>query len=210
MKKRIEQLEQELTELKKQLEEPDFDVGDWVVQTGFSKPNLIKHKTGIGFFANEWDNHLQEGISETKRKATPEEIESALIEEAKRRGFKVGATANNSNVSFDDEFKDYTLESGRNFKYDYKYDTLSWSDSEVCWDIYCKGKWAEIIEEKNKFFDWYVEYVAMTNHDSNSLLVEIGCETYPKTFLKDLKQALGYLEDYTVKEVINELEKLDL
>ena len=208
MKKRIEQLEQELAELKKQLEEHGFSEGDWLIsdkechlvrflkytaKTTFTSSEII----GSCTYHTGWD-------AKAFRKATPEEIENALIEEAKRRynvPCKVNFLDNRKR-----ELKGFSL------SYNPKNDSLTATGSYKYLDnqkdfVYQKGKWAEIIEENTKFFEWDVDY---PESPFDIELVTIGCTQFDKNFLVKMEHALGYLTDYSVQEVIDELQKLDL
>jgi hypothetical protein len=111
---RIEKIESELSELKalalKEKEEKEFKVGDWVIIIDYSAdtscPTHVNGDTGIIKSINKVDAKVEvagkgtanygdyKGSSFGKRfrKATPEEIEKHLIEQAEKKGFVKGAS----------------------------------------------------------------------------------------------------------------------
>ncbi len=153
--KSIKQAKKELKQLKKQLEElPKLEVGKWykvfrdeketsslVVFSGHNTPTY-----GFTHISRSWTESY--GCHNTFRNpdyvvkpATPQEVEEALIKEAKKRGFKKGVRFNsvaqgnisgNSNVT------------GSNV-----IECTDGVNRVRCngWTIYYKGKWATIIEQ---------------------------------------------------------------
>lgn len=78
--------------------------------------------------------------------ATQQEVEEALIKEAKRIGFVNGALCNNSNVH-DVDLKNNRLSFENNFEFDLEYNTLrAILDSETTYSVFKNGKWAEVIK----------------------------------------------------------------
>ena len=232
MKEKIEQLEKELAELKKQLDknEHKFKIGDWVFVenngSGVSYGTFINSqkgsvyrisrldydsgnasKTDPRYVSKEGYNCRAEGL----RKATPEEIEIALIKEAKRRGYHKHRFIPD-NILYMIGRPEYVTTDLTDVRYFHEEDKLWAQATNGNWSaiIYKNGEWADVIKD-TKFFDWNVDYVAMTNHDSDSLLVEIGCETFTKNFLRDFKEAISKLDNrITISELTDELKKLNL
>ena len=190
-KEEIKKLQQQLDNLKAELDKPKFEVGDWVV-SNLGEIGRIKND-GLELCPNTSNTAYCLGdMSDIKRLATRTEIETALIKEAEKRGFKKGVKYKGASCNW----TEYIHGSLEYFK-----------DGDVLTDgygesVYKQGKWAEIVEDKVKFFDWDVVY--------GGSLIGIGCEDYSKNFLLELESALNHLSDKTVEEVLTELEKLDL
>lgn len=202
--RRIQQLERELDILKSS----QFNVGDWVVKDTHDFLFRITHINsngdvlGYGFDIGDWlsaDDESWCGITEIDRLATSYEVESALIKEAKRRGYKEGVTIksamNLAPVDIND--LDYV------FNRDSTGDDLSLGG--CC--IYMKGEWAEIIDQPT-FFDWAV------SHDDDSY--SFYCKghtprsgvTYNKHMLERILYDLDrFNDDTTIKELKRELSK---
>lgn len=140
---RLEAIKQEKKQLKKQLNDlPSLEVGKWYKN---SYPHLFfcqyidgDMARGYGFKMGEWEQNKSWCIHNGSQKpATDKEVETALIAEAKKRGFKEG-------VKFRSAF------SGDDFIFDelipcYK-DNQLWMSSTG--QVFKKGKWAEIIKPK--------------------------------------------------------------
>lgn len=192
---------------------PTFEIGDWVYVkdngSGVSHDSFINSqkgsvyrisrldydsgkatKTDPRYISKEGYNCRAEGL----RKATPEEIENALIKEAKRRGYK------KDNVIFS-AMTGAKLKIGHvgyRFNRDGTGDDLALGG--CC--IYRKGKWAKIIKD-TKFFEWDVE--------EQTYVIKIGCETYRKDFLQEFKEVISKLDNrITISELTEELKKLNL
>jgi hypothetical protein len=132
-----------------------FEVGEWYKSVEISTGRFIlacyqgKDNHQYGFISGgSWSDKVGTawlGGMETA-KATPEEIQSALIKEAKKKGFKEGVKTKCLNVATDletiGEFQTFTKD-GR---------LLFDSDSEVGWCCIMdeKGIWADIIEEEKE------------------------------------------------------------
>lgn len=156
MKDRIEALEKELAELKAELEVSggDFEEGQWLKSIKFDqvvrygRPDSLqafrstekygKEVEGLGH--GNWDISLF-------RPATVDEIEQALVAEAKRRGLVSGATVNCLGGFGEAKIKDRKSPP----TYDYwACDDCLWawsSHSDGSIIIYEKGEWAEIIKD---------------------------------------------------------------
>ena len=202
-KEEIKKLQQQLDSLKAELDKPEFEVGDWVV-SNLGEIGRIKND-GLELCPNTSNTAYCLGdMSDIKRLATRTEIETELRKEAERRGFKKGVYVDNTELGWDVD--GYKI-NGAYWRYDELNDRLS-LDSYF---IYDNGKWAEIVEDKVKFFDWDVEQEDISTYEQPNLsLYKIGCESYKSDFLKYLKDALEYMPNKTVEEVLTELEKLDL
>jgi hypothetical protein len=142
---RIEKLERELAELKKELK-PEFEVG-WYKNTARDNKDILiywnEHKKSLyGFDINgDWFDDEEYGFHEYYDiPATDKEVKEALIEEAKRRGFKEGVTVNevgdrcNGNMTIIGN----------------EYDLFSRNKKLMVGDgiVFNNGKWADIIENK--------------------------------------------------------------
>lgn len=93
-----------------------------------------------GVFENDWihiDNYFE--------LATPQEVETALINEAKKRGFKFGVTFNNAYNSECHNKNSGVVDSKISFL-DYSKDGFQGLHTNNQW-IFYNGVWAEIIDE---------------------------------------------------------------
>ena len=201
-KEERKKLQEQLDNLKAELDKPEFEVGDWV-DSGIYIHRITKIQGNQAhsdwFYEKDTGKIVGEGFNYlgVLKKATPEQIETALIKEAERRGFKRGVKYKGASYNW----TEYIHGSLEYFK-----------DGDVLTDgygesVYKQGKWAEIVEDKVKFFDWDVEYTEYA--------VRIGNTSYPKEWLRNTKELLDSLmEDdldfYNISEVLTELEKLDL
>ena len=156
-----------------EVEDVEFKVGDWVVvlDTGFqinsnlnigglervnyigkNKPNgeegiYSKH---IGFDSGSFGN-ADRCLGTKLIKATKEEIEKHLIEEAKRRGFKEGIRISRNigmiaNTYLNTRISKTRFSSYNGFQYTKEYDYLTLEG----FVIYKEGNWAEIIKTITK------------------------------------------------------------
>lgn len=128
-----------------EFEEGEFKVGDWIIgKDGFSPitPVKILKKDNYNHFSKNGDSTINDFVSDKYvGKATKEEIEKHLIEEAKRRGFKEGV--NYYSVITGNEVNKILS----NLKYYERTDNLT----DGCGgSVYLKGKWANIIETITK------------------------------------------------------------
>jgi hypothetical protein len=120
--------------------ELEFKVGDWVIPKNNEYPP--SRATSVG------SNELKYGPGQYYtfdyiRKATPEEIEKHLVEEAKRRGYVKGVKARSLFANYEGRLLGPTKWN----HYD-KHDDQLWMQSNDCnLVIYERGKWAEIIED---------------------------------------------------------------
>lgn len=134
-KEEIEKLEKRLAELKSQ---PDFEVGKWYKAKSHNAFFCYKGN-GVGYgirINNVWID--EEPMTEISlwTEATKEEVESALIKQAEKRGFKEGVRFKSASSNME-----ITLGKVKPSMYD---NLLYMSLVGV---VFCNGKWAEIIEE---------------------------------------------------------------
>lgn len=180
--------------------EPKFKVGKWYYIT-----YTTQHCYGIDYsapkstlylvFAERYDlnetriifkningNEIMFAINDKidflKRKATHSEIESALIAEAKRRGFKEGVKINREIFKNVDSYKIHhsnaTISNPDNVSYFIEEDILMLNNHGV----YCKGQWAEIIEEpKEETWNDIIKYWK-DNCNIQCLLLDYLKDTY--------------------------------
>jgi hypothetical protein len=137
--------------------EPEFKVGMWIIGINGCYPRLperIKELEGDNWYTPcEFNGRSkdEEHISNTTkyiRPATKDEIETHLIAEAKRRGYKVGITVDRGNLisvldAIDKIEKDDTMEA---WEYDVKRDWLEHYGIV----LYSAGKWAIILPSKKQ------------------------------------------------------------
>ena len=121
--------------------------------------------------------------------ATTEEVETALIEEAKRRGFKEGVIfyyCNGGSKGIIGEFVDET----------YFYDNqLRFKGST----IFENGKWAEIITEPKVVVNRY-------EMEQDGDVVNFGCARFYKRFFDDVYESIKYQncsDNYGVEDLQN-------
>lgn len=225
MKEKIEQLEKELAELKKQLDnnEHKFKIGDWVfVENIGSQINNGNHFIGsqkgsvyrisrLDYDSGKASKRDPRYVSEEGynnrgkdlRKATPEEIENALIKEAKRRGYHKYRFIPD-NILYMIGRPEYVITDLTDVRYFHEEDKLWAQATNGNWSaiIYKNGEWADVIKD-TKFFEWDVE--------EQTYVIKIGCETFTKNFLRDFKEAISKLDNgITISELTDELKKLDL
>jgi|GEM_PF-7025142 len=142
--------------------EDDFKVGDWVKGNLEEEDPQIGRVMGVtkmylkvhGNYLNSSSPSKIENWGFSVVKATKEEIESHLIAEANKRGFKVGTFFKNMGSGFKQELTQL------DHYYSPKYDGLcSGCTNEKDWEregyesnafIYKEGKWAEIINSISK------------------------------------------------------------
>lgn len=145
------------TEEEKALLEPnkELEVGKWYKDPGYPKFLSIHTKDGnrYGFdiygkwFEGAGELHYSSGYVQ----ATTEEVEQALIEEAKRRGYKSGCTIKSINYGYKIRFKDIQKFSLKGCSLCmYAEAVLTDSDGDTEYNdsferVFQDGKWAEVI-----------------------------------------------------------------
>lgn len=113
------------------------DEFDYACGYGFVDSVFIENNPNDG-----WGNKSQDDFIE----ATPEEIETALVSEAKKRGYMKGVCFDNSNLN-DEDFGN-----GKIISSDLTFDKVDngtiWCKSETKYNrqLFINGKWATIIE----------------------------------------------------------------
>jgi hypothetical protein len=181
-KERIEKLERELAELKKELK-PEFKAG-WYKNTVIDLEDILiywdeEKKSLYGFdTSGNWFDDEQYGFHEDYDiPATDKEVQEALIEEAKRRGFKEGVTCRFNGETFKLELKDFyiegiTLDGTAGFRDAY---------GNV---VFKDGKWAEIIKTK----------VIINGYEMNQDgdIISFGCGKFNKEFFIHLYYSIRY------------------
>ncbi len=166
--------------LEKEQPKEEFEVGVWYVgirNVTKERPMLLycSNNNGYGFYDGVWGNNLHTSpkyFSTYKgynlRKATPQEIETALIKEAKKRGFKEGVRI--QSLKFESN-KPKLMSCNSRFEEQFE---LFMGGS--C--LFSKGKWATIIENSFEIAGHKVEI------DGDD--IKIGCQTFNKSDLKAL------------------------
>lgn len=160
-------------------EEEEFKVGDWVKVVKFVEGGELgrsNHDIGDVFQISEIVDSTCEGVGKwvyekcgnpisihALHKSTPQEIESHLISEAKKRGLdKIGAKFYNVNKDYG---RNEHLESVSEGRFQYiKEEDLLYVDGNTC---YHKGTWAEVLPShpqieingyKAEFFEDHVSF----------------------------------------------------
>lgn len=144
--KQIQDLLNKIEELKKQvqdLDKPQFEVGKV-----YKSPNGLLLYNGdkaycIGFWRGLFDNDwtLQDSDGEFKP-ATTEEWKEALINHAKKMGYKEGVTVDRTGIEYWVIKENVEVIINNTFNYNEDNDVLFLGVNV----IYYKGKWAKIIE----------------------------------------------------------------
>jgi hypothetical protein len=185
---RIEKLERELAELKKELKKelkPEFEVGKWYIDKDgiYFAYEAEKYKVYFyGIYQDEWRQEDYWSLRHFKqecRPATDEEVKEALIEEAKRRGFKEGVIVktNNSENSITRE-----LESANYYGYDAEFHPNSLQCGAI---IFENGEWSWIIQEPK---------VIINGHEmkQDGDIISFGCGKFNKEFFIHLYYSIRY------------------
>lgn len=129
------------------LKEPKFETGKWYVD--FTDSLFFAKSINTECFVGDFNGYYVNGsigiwniTSQIKREATNSEIETALIQEAERRGFKDGVKYLSVEGKYPMQIESPTWsfwvrENGNN--------CFSYTEFANC--IFYNGKWAEIIED---------------------------------------------------------------
>jgi len=108
-----------------------------------------KRESGYGFkMDGNWSDSLGSHI-EPLIPATDKEVETALIKEAKKRGFKEGVDIGKC-LLYDIEFSTVI---STNLSYDFITGEFHLRDKEGL-SLFSNGKWATIVEPKKEVFEW--------------------------------------------------------
>jgi hypothetical protein len=155
-------------------DKPEFEVGKWYKHGKhslfcFVKENMLGFN-GYGFNPDGWcdDNTWARNWEITP--ATNEEVEAALIKEAKKRGFKEGVEAKGLN-----HFK---MINGYDFHWFIDYNVLHFQNQL----IYKEGQWASIIEEPKVVINGY-------EMKQEGDIITFGCAKFDKYWLERLLEA---------------------
>ena len=184
-----------------------FKVGDWVIADcgkikdytgriinitgGYYKFNLNPFITSRGDYLDSDGSfdHIQ-------RLATPKEIESHLISEAKRRGYTLNAT-------YLSLIGDIFIHSG-SYRYDFKSDILYaiGQGTGFVYDIYSKGKWAEIIKE---------EPIKIGGHEVELFddYFKVGCMSFSKSDILKILTMHSFVLERGLSFTFNEDGKIE-
>jgi len=154
-----QELEQRLKQINQELEKPKFEIGKWYAMHRDNKTRGVINFQGdlknknYGFWDDYWSVSfsLEEGYGIEVRPATHEEVEKALIKEAKKRYEKcIGINYIDTGGSSDAYYLDGFM---FNSKENVLFGTGEGEDfSDV---IFQNGKWAEIIEEPKVIVNGY-------------------------------------------------------
>lgn len=169
LEKRIERIEKHLeldgmieTDLTGIGESEYFKIGQWYKTNATS--SLCRYSgdgNGVGLNSvGGWTKHMEMTLPDYWKPATKDEIESRLIQEAKRRGFEKGVK-----IKFPNDIK-LTAQSN-DFDYVAHIDSLYIGN----YRIYYNGQWAEIIETPIK-----INGVEFTGFDDGALVFDCGEE----------------------------------
>lgn len=180
------------------IEKPTLEVGKWY--TFKNNPSnwwlgciSDKNLTYYGFNEGRWFNQNKYGLINTNaddyKLATPQEVETALINEAKKRGFKY-------NVEFKPINCLNTIKKSAEY---FGYDETS---NKLLFNNYCifdNGKWAEIIDEKPTDLpsepNYSPEEIDLVKHNINQREIsEQGSELLKFDKLENYKTKEEYLE----------------
>lgn len=186
------------------VEKKELEVGKWykgnvdfnsmIYITELENAGSFNRIHGYGFKKSEW-NDLCHLLSNTEHEeslieATSQEVESALIEEAKRRGYKVG------NSKCLNDGKIWGFDGGQGFHFTMG-DNLLFLDASV---VFKNGIWATIIEQ-DKFYE-------LKEAHKNGAVIE----SMPKKWIGDWTIATNPIWDgdnyeYRIKPSFEELPK---
>ena len=135
----------------------ELEVGKWYKMKGDThflcnfNGNIGNNGNSYGFnLKGEWmDNSMCFHNSDTYVEATPEEVETALVNEAKKRGFEVGVKFENMNNKFIQTIisKPYFSEISNTLHVKSPKEDWDKGNSNPC--IFNNGTWAEILQTPN-------------------------------------------------------------
>jgi len=190
IKNKVKDLESQIKELKEQLEEkPKLEVGKWYIddyhegltqivcfQGGFS---------GYGLCGDSWHNNSDWGFENNQilkryRPATDKEVETALIEEAKRR-YKKGDVIDQKSAYncgggvHEAEHNRVSFSVRTNGSYNISFGGVGVFSTP-------EGKWAEIIEDKAPKINGY------KLEEIDAFKVQFGCAKFYKRDLQMLEE----------------------
>jgi len=190
LEKAVEDINKRIDKLKE--DKPKFEVGKWYKHGKLSIFCFVKENglgvNGYGFNPDGWcdDNTWSKNWEITS--ATNEEVEAALIAEAKKRGFKEGVIVDLSSINPDWQTRTKINGSSRYLSAYDNDDNDDYNNALVfgaCY-IFSKGQWAEIIEEPKAVINGY-------EMEQEGDLIKFGCDKFNKEFFKALNSDLDYL-----------------
>jgi hypothetical protein len=197
--RKIEEIESQIKDLLKEVEnlkkqEPKFEVGKWYVVTSVNNYKYLfnyqstTNNQYIGFGYNyKLESWITSPLMETNQlqsitPATPSEIETALIAEAKRRGFK------DNLIIKDAKYKEKSPPQFGHYRYIADQDGLT---NDMSW-VYYQGQWAEIIQEDKIMIGGYeVEKIEKGG-------IKIGCK---KMNIESVTSIKNFMDKYNFTKV---------
>ena len=152
------------------IKEPQFKVGDWIYQIAYRFVDRICKVNNEGQVLMDDHNDITNYWNPKKlRLATPQEIETHLIAEAKKRGFAKGVLHKWAHLN------DIRITDSDEWRYNSEQDWLTVISSKMNFIIYHQGQWAEIVkEEPTKIGEYEVKF----GNDGDSKFVSVGCKHY--------------------------------
>ena len=181
--KGIEALQKQLNELK----EPKFEVGKWYKFKDNSNWLIFASKLkdgNYGFNRNgDWSTTLGHLYKDQYIRATDQEVETALVAEAKRRGFKGGCNINNSMLDMCSNESCYPDDC----KFEYQTEMYKGFLSLGGMMIFGNGQWAEIIESTDSLHST----VTINGYEMKQEgdVIAFGCAKFDKFWLQALCDA---------------------
>jgi hypothetical protein len=191
--KEIQKLKQKLKKLEESLTE--FKVGDWIIwdkRDDKNGPYRLTQKNSGGFLDQ---SKIYRNVENSNyRYATEEEIKSHLIEEAKRRGFKIGTRFDSATGNTND-WKIGCIKP----EYNKDNDGFLLDGESGC--VYYQGKWAEIIKGVE------VNGHGMEQDEDN---VTFGCKSFGKHEIRVLFTGIEFFNKYSPMRITSiQLESND-
>ena len=158
--------------------EPTLEVGMWYkYKNNYDDCLMVWNgsKNTYGFYSGVYSEELFFSRTSDKMPATDEEVSTALIAEANRRGFKKGVNFKHNKINFPYLSNEIHKITSNNFEFNHGCLTIDG------WGIFRDGLWAEIIKEE-PVYEWqYVFY----NLDYKTYGLSICFYTSKKEFLKN-------------------------
>ena len=130
-------------EFKELFPKVELEIGNWLKDD--TNPNWLMYRDGENIYGfdvrGNWFNRSNKSyaIQSQDRLATKEEVETALINEAKRRGLVDGAKI--------EQVKYGGIRTLRNTGADYTYFEKDDYMTYFGWTVYSKGEWSEVVSE---------------------------------------------------------------
>lgn len=155
-------------------EQLELEVGKWYKHKGSKFLFCINYLTGIDIRAYGFDSErkfkdiMVVGTTENIEPATKEEVQEALINEAKRRGFVKG-------IKFKNALNNLGIENANkgilSLEEDFEFDQSIYLDGNT---IFYEGKWAEIVKKPKYEIDFSVpgQLVQSVHEYSKDLIIQ--------------------------------------